>query len=96
LAIGVDEVRHVAALGRLALPEAELPRYAAELGRILEHAARLQAIDVTGLEPTASALVLGGVVRPDQARPGLPAAEVLGAAPAHHGGMFLVPRVVEG
>jgi aspartyl-tRNA(Asn)/glutamyl-tRNA(Gln) amidotransferase subunit C len=95
VAIPADEVRRVAALARVAVPEADVPRYARELGAILEHVARLQALDVSGLPPTATALVRPGVTRPDEPRPGLPPGAALENAPAASGGFFLVPRVVE-
>lgn len=95
MAIDVAEVRHVARLARLAVPEEALPRYADELGRILEHVARLQAVDTTDVPPTANSLEVGGVARQDVPRPGVGPEGALANAPAAHGGMFLVPRVVE-
>jgi aspartyl-tRNA(Asn)/glutamyl-tRNA(Gln) amidotransferase subunit C len=95
LAISVDQVRHVARLARLAVPEEDLPRYAAELGRILEHVARLEQLNTADVPPTASALAVGGVTRADESRPGLSNEEALAGAPARHAGMFLVPRVME-
>lgn len=95
MAIGVEQVRHVARLARLAVPEQDLARYAEELGRILEHVARLQELDTREVPPTSSALVVGGVLRADQPRPGLDHEEAVDNAPAHHNGMFMVPRVVE-
>ena len=95
MAIGVDQVRHVARLARLAVAEQDLPRYAQELDRILEHVARLQELDTRDVPPTSNALVVGGVVRPDEPRPGLTSEEAVANGPAHHNGMFVVPRVVE-
>jgi aspartyl-tRNA(Asn)/glutamyl-tRNA(Gln) amidotransferase subunit C len=89
------EVRHVAALARLQVTEAELPQLAAEMGRILEHVARLQQLDTTGVPPTSSALAVAGVFRDDTPAPSLPQQEALRNAPAAHGGMFLVPKVVD-
>jgi len=95
-AIGPDQVRHVATLARLAIPEGDVPQYAKELGRILEHVARLQALDTRDVPPTSSALVVAGVLRVDEPRPGLLGEDALRNAPAHHAGMYQVPRVVEG
>lgn len=95
MAIGVDEVRHVARLARLEVPAGQLERYADELGRILEHVARLQALDTAGVPPTANPLEVGGVSRADLPRPGVGPEAAVANAPAAHAGMFLVPRVVE-
>lgn len=94
--IGEEQVRHVAALARLALPEADVSRYARELDRILEHVARLQAIDTADIPLTSNALVVAGVLRPDEARPGLSGEEAVRNAPAQHAGMYQVPRVLDG
>lgn len=95
MAIGADEVRHVAALARLSIPDSELPRHAEELGRILEHVARLQEVQTDGVPPTSNALSLSGVVRADEPAPGLSNAEAVRNAPAHRGGLYQVPRVVD-
>jgi aspartyl-tRNA(Asn)/glutamyl-tRNA(Gln) amidotransferase subunit C len=90
-----QQVREVLALARLRAAEQDIPAYAEELGRILEHVARLQALDTQGVPPTPSALVQPGVVRPDQARPPLAPEAAVANAPEERGGMFAVPRVVE-
>ncbi len=94
----IDEaqVRHVARLARLAVPDSDLARFAAELGAILEHVARLQELDVRDVPPTAAALGRPGVARDDEPSAGLTASEALAGAPASAAGMFQVPRVVEG
>ena len=96
LAIGVTQVRHVARLARLAVAEDELDGYAQDLDRILTHVQRLAELPTEGIPPTSSALELAGVVRADGSRPGLAPEAALRNAPAAHGQMFLVPRVVEG
>ncbi len=85
----------MARLARLAVPEEQLSRYAEELGRILEHVARLQAVDTVDVPPTANPLEVGGVARGDDPRPGVGPQGAQANAPAAHAGMFLVPRVVE-
>jgi aspartyl-tRNA(Asn)/glutamyl-tRNA(Gln) amidotransferase subunit C len=50
--ISRDEVAHLARLARLALTDAELDSFAAQLDAILTHVSQIQAVDVTGVEPT--------------------------------------------
>jgi aspartyl-tRNA(Asn)/glutamyl-tRNA(Gln) amidotransferase subunit C len=94
------DVRHVAALARLSLGDAEVAALTDEVGRILEHIERLRACDTEGVPPTAHALSLTAGreagLRPDDPRPPLPVEAALANAPAAHRGFFLVPRVVEG
>lgn len=95
--MGIDRaaVDHVARLARLALSEAERDRMSQELAKILEHAERIQALDLEGVEPTAHAVPLTNVMRPDEPRPGLSRDEALANAPAAEDGRFRVPRILE-
>jgi len=88
------EVEHVARLARLALTDGELDALTGELGKILEYAAHVSALDTEGVPPTAHPLPLVNVFRPDEVRPGLSRDEVLAAAPAAEGGRFRVPRIL--
>ena len=88
-------VRHIAALARLHVDPAEEERYVRELQAILAYVEQLQAIDVSGIEPTSS--VVAGApppLRPDEERPSDVRDEVLEGAPDREGDYFRVPRVV--
>ena len=88
-------IRAVNHLARLELTPEEERRFGAQLGHVLDHIAKLNELDVTGVEPMAHAVPLVNVVRPDEVRPSLPHAEALRNAPASAGGLFNVPRIVE-
>jgi aspartyl-tRNA(Asn)/glutamyl-tRNA(Gln) amidotransferase subunit C len=88
------DVVHVARLARLALTEDELASLTRELGVILDHAARVSALDTSGVAPTAHPLPLTNVFRPDDPRPGLDRDEVLSQAPEQEDGRFRVPRIL--
>lgn len=98
MSISPEEVRHVARLARLALTEEEVVLYGEQLGRILGHADRVTSLDTEGVPPTAHAIALSNVYRPDE--PGVPAPcltqeEALANAPAAEAGQFRVPRILE-
>jgi aspartyl-tRNA(Asn)/glutamyl-tRNA(Gln) amidotransferase subunit C len=95
MAIDRDAVDHVARLARLDLSEEERGRMQTELSHIIEHAARVQALDLDGIEPTSHAIPLRNVMRPDEARPSLDASDALANAPEAEGGRFKVPRILE-
>lgn len=46
-----EDVRHLATLARLDVPEADLDPYAKELGSILEYVERMQRIETSNVEP---------------------------------------------
>jgi aspartyl-tRNA(Asn)/glutamyl-tRNA(Gln) amidotransferase subunit C len=88
-------VDHVARLARLALSEEERDRMSAELAVILEHAEKIQALDLDQVEPTAHAVELNNVMREDEAKPSLSQDEALANSPETEDGRFKVPRIVE-
>lgn len=93
--VSVEEVRRVALLARLALSEQELQRLAPQLDEILEYVRQLQSVSTTDVEPTSHVLPLADITRPDQSSPCLPSEEALRLAPARHGHLVKVPRVIE-
>ena len=94
MALTREEVRKVALLARLELAEGELDAQAANLNNLLEQFEKLQALDVTGIEPTSHAIPMVNVLRDDVLRPSLSRDEVLANAPEASDGCFVVPRVL--
>lgn len=90
-----EVVEHVALLARLALSDAEKDRLQKELGRILEHADKLQAIDVSGVEGTSHVIPMTNVFREDEVGESLDPEEVVANAPDAADAFFRVPRIVE-
>jgi aspartyl-tRNA(Asn)/glutamyl-tRNA(Gln) amidotransferase subunit C len=95
MAIDRDAVDHVARLARLDLSEAARERMQTELSHIIEHAAKVQALDLDGVEPTSHAIPLRNVMRPDEVRPSLDSTAALANAPEAEAGRFKVPRILE-
>lgn len=89
------EVEHIAALARLELTDEEKERFTGQLSAILEHAARLQAVDTSSIPPTSSVLPARNVLRPDRPRPGLDLPALLSNAPQIEQDQFRVPPVLE-
>lgn len=93
MAISEQDVRHVAMLARLKLTDEQVAKLQGELSGILEHVAAIQSLDLEGVEPTAHAVEVTNVVRPDVARPGLDREAALMNAPQREGAYFLIPRI---
>jgi aspartyl-tRNA(Asn)/glutamyl-tRNA(Gln) amidotransferase subunit C len=89
-----DDVAHVARLARIELTDDELETFTGQLAKVLQHARDVEALDVSGLEPTSHPYPLSNVLRPDEVRPGADRDEVLAAAPAVEDGLFRVPPVL--
>ncbi|MGH3967564.1 MAG: Asp-tRNA(Asn)/Glu-tRNA(Gln) amidotransferase subunit GatC [Mycobacterium sp.] len=92
--ISRDEVAHLARLARLALTDAELDSYAGQLDAILTHVSAIQAVDVTGVEPTDNPLEDVNVTRADQPAACLTQQQALAGAPEAVDGRFAVPQIL--
>lgn len=66
-----------------------------ELSHIIEHAERVQSLDLDGVEPTSHAIPLRNVMRPDEVTPSLPPSDALANAPDSETSRFKVPRILE-
>ena len=93
-AVEID-VKYVAHLARVTLTSEESQRLGAQLGNILGFIEKLNEVDVSHVEPTAHAVPLVNVTRPDEIRPSRPQEDALRNAPAKANGLFMVPKIVE-
>ncbi len=89
----VDKITHLA---RLELSEDERDRLAAELGRIIEYADRLNELDTDDVQPFMHAAAISNVFRDDAETESLAPDDATANAPGRAGHFFRVPRVVEG
>ena len=90
-----NEVRKVARLARLDLPDADLAVFAIQLTAILGYMDQLKELNTEGVEPLAHPLPVQNVFRSDELRPSLPVDEALANAPARSGDFFAVPAVLD-
>lgn len=89
-----DEVRAIADLARLALSEAEIALYAAQLSAILADFQTLQEVDTSRISPTASVLPLRSVMRADTPAAPLAPQQVIANAPQAEENQFRVGAVL--
>ena len=89
-----DDVAHVADLARLSLTADELDAFTLQLADVLDHAADLDALDLSDLEPTAHPFPLVNVFRADVEGQTSDRDEVLAAAPSVEEAQFRVPPVL--
>ncbi len=95
MSIDRDEVRRIAELSRLEVPEDRIERVAEQLSNVLDFVATLDALDLSGCEPASLApadaparedVPNGRRLEPGRATAGAPEAE---------DDFFLVPPIVE-
>jgi aspartyl-tRNA(Asn)/glutamyl-tRNA(Gln) amidotransferase subunit C len=88
------DIAKVANLARLALTEDELEAFGAQLGDILEHAERVQALPTEGVPPTSHPLPMVNAFREDETGDCLEPESFLSEAPDVADGQFRVPRIL--
>jgi aspartyl-tRNA(Asn)/glutamyl-tRNA(Gln) amidotransferase subunit C len=92
--ITAEDVRKVAQLARLDLPEERIATYTGQLERILEYVAHLQQVDTEGVPPTTRAVEVVNVTRDDRVEPTSVREELLNQAPLREGDFYRVPRIL--
>lgn len=95
MSLSREEVARIAELARLEIPEDQVERLAGQLSQVLDFAAALHQLDLTGCEPSVFApadaplredVPNGRRLTPERALAGAPEAE---------DGFFIVPPIVE-
>ena len=89
------DVAYLARLARIQLTTDEEVLFTSQLERVLEHIAKINTLDLSGIEPTAHAISVFDVVREDVVGESLPKQVVLEQAPHQANGLFVVPKVLE-
>jgi len=90
-----QDIQQVALLARLKLGEEELAKFSAQLDDILNYVRQLQAVSTDSVKPTSHVLPLANITRPDERHACLAPEASLSLAPARHGQLVKVPKVIE-
>lgn len=95
MSLSDDQIRRIARLARIAVPEDEAEAVRERLNRVLGLIDQLQAVDTTGIDPMSHALDLVQPLRRDAVTESDQRARFQSGAPAVEGGLYLVPKVIE-
>ncbi len=94
MALGREEVVHVAYLARLGLSDAEMDVMAEQLSAVLGYIEKLNQVDTSDVPPTALS-VNQNVLRPDVALPSMPLEQALTNAPQRVGDYIRVGVILD-
>ena len=95
MSVTKDDVRKVARLSRIAVPEEKLETLAGELTGIMGWIEQLNEVDIDGVEPMTSVVAATLPMREDTVTEGGIQDQVLANAPKSEEGFFVVPKSVE-
>ena len=92
--ISADDVRKVAKLARLDLPEEKIATYTGQLESILDYVSQMAEIDTEGVPETTRAVEVTNVTREDGVTPTPVREDILNQAPLREGDFFRVPKIL--
>jgi aspartyl-tRNA(Asn)/glutamyl-tRNA(Gln) amidotransferase subunit C len=95
MSISKEDVKYIAALARIDVPQDKLEGMTKGLADIVQYVEQLQKLDVSKVKPTSHAVPVGNVFRPDIVKPSLSNKEALAIAVESKDGSFKVPLVIE-
>ena len=90
-----EEVRHIAALARIAMSDEDVRRMGEEMSQILDNFDALAQVDTEGVEPTGHSVEVTSVMRDDEAAESSQVDEVLANAPDREDDLIRVRAVLE-
>ena len=91
--ISDNEVKHVARLAELEFDDKEISRITPQLDRILEHVARISAVNTDNVKPASHVLDVKNVFREDIPSDSVSQKEALRNAPLEKDRGFKVPKI---
>lgn len=95
MSIEPEQVRQIAYLARIKVPEEQFEGLAQELNQILGFVEQLSEVDTDGVAPMTSVVDMAAPLREDVVSDGGYAEKVLANAPDGVDDFFTVPKVVE-
>ncbi len=95
MSVTKEDVRKIARLSRIAVPEDQLETLAEDLSGIMGWIEQLNEVDIDGVEPMTSVVAAKLPMREDIVTDGNIQDQVLANAPKSEEGFFVVPKAVE-
>ncbi len=93
--LSASQVRHVAALARLELSDAEVESLGEDLSAILDYVEKLNELDTSDIEPTSHVVAMETPFREDRVTNPQEPERTLANAPKRENGHFVVPSIIE-
>ena len=92
--ISLEDVKKVATLARLDLPDSKISLYTSQLEKILDYIEQLEKIDTSGVLPTTRAVEVVNVTREDNVVTNKNREDLLELAPNREGDFYRVPKIL--
>jgi aspartyl-tRNA(Asn)/glutamyl-tRNA(Gln) amidotransferase subunit C len=93
--LSLEEIRRIADLARIEVPEPECAALQQQLNAIFGLIEQMRAVDTTGVEPMAHAVDVTQRLREDRVTESDQHVAFQACAPQVEDGLYLVPKVIE-
>lgn len=94
--ISLDEVKHIAKLSKLEIPDENIAKFQKDLSEVIEYIGKLSDVDTSNCEPTSQTTGLENVSRGDEVKlNGLTGEEALSGTEKTDNGYFIVDAVLD-
>ena len=93
--ITIDEVKHIAKLSKLKIPDDKLDYYASEMDKILEYFKIISKVDTSNVEPLTHITDKHNVVREDVISKCIENKKFIDICPESFGHYIKVPKVLD-
>ena len=93
--ITIDEVKHIAKLSKLDIPDDQLDYYASEMDKILEYFKTISKVDTSNVDPLTHITDKYNVVREDATDKCIENKEFIDNCPESFGNYIKVPKILD-
>ena len=93
--ITIEEVKHIAKLSKLNIPDNELEYYLSEMDKMINHFNILSKVDTSNVEPMTHVNTMTNIYREDEPKDSLSTKEALKNSSETFGQFIKIPKIID-
>ena len=93
--ITIDEVKHIARLSKLNIPDNELEYYLSEMDKMINHFNIISKVDTSNVKPMTHVNTMTNVLREDKSKESLTTNEAIENSSETFGQFIKIPKVID-
>ena len=93
--ITIEEVKHIARLSKLNIPDNELEYYSSEMDKLINHFNILSKVDTSNVKPMTHVNTMINVYREDKSKESLTTKEAIKNSSETFGQFIKIPKIID-
>ena len=93
--IKIEEVKHIAKLSKLNIPDNELEYYLSEMDKMINHFNILSKVDTSDVQPMTHVNIMTNVYRKDKPKDSLTTKEAIKNSSETFGKFIKIPKIID-